>query len=100
MLQILTHIYRIFQSRKCKKPSRKIMLGLLFAIIGLLLYSFIETENNYQVRTFITHAHIKHISFVLLPQRIIHHIILLRPCRDARWIQPRSEARLIRRLLR
>ncbi|XP_036147030.1 post-GPI attachment to proteins factor 6 isoform X3 [Monomorium pharaonis] len=48
LLQIFAHIYRTFQSRKCKTPSRKILLGLLFAIVGLLLYSFIETEKNYQ----------------------------------------------------
>ncbi|XP_071645882.1 post-GPI attachment to proteins factor 6 isoform X7 [Temnothorax longispinosus] len=48
LLQIFTHTYRIFQSKKCKKPSKRILLGLLFAITGLLLYSFIETEKNYQ----------------------------------------------------
>ncbi|XP_024867557.1 transmembrane protein 8B-like isoform X3 [Temnothorax curvispinosus] len=46
--EIFTHTYRIFQSKKCKKPSKRILLGLLFAITGLLLYSFIETEKNYQ----------------------------------------------------
>lgn len=52
MIPIFTYIYRIVKvsssARKCKKPSRKILLGLLFAIAGLLLYSFIETEENYQ----------------------------------------------------
>ncbi|KAG5328445.1 TMM8B protein, partial [Acromyrmex charruanus] len=48
IIPVFRHTYRTFQSRKCKKPSRKILLGLLFAITGLLLYSFIETEKNYQ----------------------------------------------------
>lgn len=48
IIPIFTHAYRIFQSRKCKKPSRKILLGLLLAMTGLLLYSLIETEKNYQ----------------------------------------------------
>lgn len=48
IIPIFTHTYRTFQSKKCKKPSRRILLGLLFAIIGLVLYSFIETEKNYQ----------------------------------------------------
>ncbi|XP_025987542.1 post-GPI attachment to proteins factor 6 isoform X2 [Solenopsis invicta] len=48
IVPIFAHIYRTFRSRKCKTPSRKILLGLLFAITGLSLYSFIETEKNYQ----------------------------------------------------
>ncbi|KAL0107615.1 hypothetical protein PUN28_014724 [Cardiocondyla obscurior] len=48
VIPVSMHTYRIFQSRKCKNPSRRTLFGLLFAIIGLLLYSFIETEKNYQ----------------------------------------------------
>ncbi|XP_011646834.1 post-GPI attachment to proteins factor 6-like [Pogonomyrmex barbatus] len=48
IIPVFTHIYRAFLSRKCKKPSRRLLLGLFLAITGLLLFSFIETEKNYQ----------------------------------------------------
>ncbi|XP_067208178.1 transmembrane protein 8B-like isoform X2 [Linepithema humile] len=47
VIPIITHVCRIFRLKKCKKPSQKTLLGLLFAIAGILLYSFIETKENY-----------------------------------------------------
>lgn len=47
-----TYTYRCFQLKKWKKPDRitKLLGGLLLATIGLLLFSLVETEANYQVR--------------------------------------------------
>ncbi|XP_077255398.1 post-GPI attachment to proteins factor 6 isoform X3 [Temnothorax americanus] len=73
LLQIFTHTYRIFQSKKCKKPSKRILVGLLFAITGLLLYSFIETEKNYQYVHSVWHI-IMAISLIfLLPPANAQH---------------------------
>jgi len=67
IIPIFTHTYRIFQTRKCKKPSRRTLLGLLFAITGLLLYSFIETEKNYQYIHSIWHIIMATALILLLP---------------------------------
>ncbi|KAL6437504.1 hypothetical protein ACFW04_004153 [Cataglyphis niger] len=65
IILIFTCVYRSVKFKKCKKPSRKILLGLLFAIAGLLLYSFIETEENYQYVHSIWHI-IMAISLIFL----------------------------------
>lgn len=52
-MQIFRCIYKSLQSKECKKPSRKLLFGLLLVLAGLLLYSFSETEENYQVRTYL-----------------------------------------------
>lgn len=51
--QMGTYAYRCFHLRRLKKPDRisKLLAGLTLAIVGLLLFSLVETEANYQVRT-------------------------------------------------
>lgn len=46
-----TYIYQCFHFKKWKKPinTSKLLAGLILAIIGLLLFSLVETESNYQV---------------------------------------------------
>ncbi|XP_050480954.1 post-GPI attachment to proteins factor 6-like isoform X2 [Bombus huntii] len=45
-----TYAYRCFHLRRLKKPERisKLLTGLTLAIVGLLLFSLVETEANYQ----------------------------------------------------
>lgn len=45
------YAYRCFQLKKWRKPDgiSKLLAGLLLATIGLLLFSLVETEANYQV---------------------------------------------------
>ncbi|XP_006564295.1 transmembrane protein 8B isoform X3 [Apis mellifera] len=50
MIPMGTYIYRCFHFKKWKKPinTSKLLAGLILAIIGLLLFSLVETESNYQ----------------------------------------------------
>ncbi|XP_017879327.1 post-GPI attachment to proteins factor 6-like isoform X1 [Ceratina calcarata] len=50
MIPMGAYAYRCFQLKKWKKPDQvsKLLTGLTLAIIGLLLFSLIETEANYQ----------------------------------------------------
>lgn len=47
------YAYRCFQLKKWKRPDRisQLLAGLLLATVGLLLFSLVETEANYRVRT-------------------------------------------------
>ncbi|XP_014474416.1 PREDICTED: uncharacterized protein LOC106744285 isoform X2 [Dinoponera quadriceps] len=47
LILIFVHTYRIFRTGKWKKPKVKAIVGLLFAIVGISLYCFVETEGNY-----------------------------------------------------
>lgn len=50
MIPMGTYAYRCFHLRRLKKPERisKLLTGLTLAIVGLLLFSLVETEANYQ----------------------------------------------------
>ncbi|XP_076641591.1 post-GPI attachment to proteins factor 6 [Halictus rubicundus] len=50
MIPMGAYAYRCYQLKKWKKPDRisKLLAGLLLATIGLLLFSLVETEANYQ----------------------------------------------------
>ncbi|XP_076619315.1 post-GPI attachment to proteins factor 6 isoform X1 [Colletes latitarsis] len=50
MIPMGTYAYRCFQMKKWKKPDKisKLLAGLLLATVGLLLFSLVETEANYQ----------------------------------------------------
>ncbi|XP_071863584.1 post-GPI attachment to proteins factor 6 [Bombus fervidus] len=50
MIPMGTYAYRCFHLRRLKKPDRisKLLAGLTLAIVGLLLFSLVETEANYQ----------------------------------------------------
>lgn len=56
-----TYVYRCFHFKKWKKPIRtsKLLAGLTLAIIGLLLFSLVETESNYQVYNNINYKMLK-----------------------------------------
>ncbi|XP_025266403.1 post-GPI attachment to proteins factor 6 isoform X1 [Camponotus floridanus] len=69
IIPIFTCIYRIVKSKKCNKPSLKILLGLFLAFAGLLLYSFIETEENYQYVHSVWHIVMAISLIFLLPTR-------------------------------
>ena len=47
------YAYRCFHLKKLKRPNRisKLLAGLTLAIVGLLIFSLVETEANYQVYT-------------------------------------------------
>ncbi|XP_050583175.1 transmembrane protein 8B-like isoform X4 [Bombus affinis] len=50
MIPMGTYAYRCFHLRRLKKPDRipKLLAGLTLAVVGLLLFSLVETEANYQ----------------------------------------------------
>lgn len=50
MIPMGMYAYRCFQLKKWRKPDgiSKLLAGLLLATIGLLLFSLVETEANYQ----------------------------------------------------
>ncbi|XP_047355139.1 post-GPI attachment to proteins factor 6-like isoform X7 [Vespa velutina] len=50
IIPVGTYIYRSYHLRSWKKPNRlsKLLVGLLLAGVGLLLFFLVETEANYQ----------------------------------------------------
>ena len=54
-MQLTSYGLYCYKMKKMSMPKRivKLIIGLLLAVIGILLYSFIETESNYQVNGFI-----------------------------------------------
>ncbi|KZC07511.1 Transmembrane protein 8B [Dufourea novaeangliae] len=67
-----TYVYRCYQLKKWKKPDRisKLFVGLLLATIGLLLFSLVETEANYQYVHSVWHMIIAiSLVFLLPPSR-------------------------------
>ncbi|XP_015428982.1 PREDICTED: transmembrane protein 8A-like [Dufourea novaeangliae] len=72
MIPMGTYVYRCYQLKKWKKPDRisKLFVGLLLATIGLLLFSLVETEANYQYVHSVWHMIIAiSLVFLLPPSR-------------------------------
>lgn len=77
MLQICTHIYRSLRAGKWEKPRSKSIVGLLLAIMGVSLYTFVETEKNYKVRMFAMYFKIFfiiHFAKILSPFNSLQYI--------------------------
>ncbi|XP_020281025.1 transmembrane protein 8A-like isoform X3 [Pseudomyrmex gracilis] len=77
-IPIFRCIYKSLQFRECKKPSRKLLFGLLLVLAGLLLYSFSETEENYQYVHSIWHIVMATSLIFLLPSAKLKRTTSLR----------------------
>ncbi|OAD58696.1 Transmembrane protein 8A [Eufriesea mexicana] len=71
-----TYAYRCFYFKKWKKPDRisKLLAGLTLAVVGLLLFSLVETEANYQYVHSAWHMIIAISLIFLLPPSRLEHI--------------------------
>ncbi|XP_032665040.1 post-GPI attachment to proteins factor 6-like isoform X2 [Odontomachus brunneus] len=69
LIYVVMHTYRNIRTGKWKKPRGKMIIGLLLAIIGVLLYSFIETEGNYGYVHSVWHITISMSLIFLLPSK-------------------------------